>query len=128
MTRRTQAAGEGRPAEQLRLFGVGAFFLLRPPVNQQEHRAMTSTTDRYEPHEGDDMEPTNVNDRTTITVPLVLTIGGVLLGAVLWANSMNVTLAVVQKDQTNDRDRLQRIELALERVELKLDRMRERQP
>jgi signal transduction protein with GAF and PtsI domain len=74
------------------------------------------------------MEPTNVNDRTTITVPLVLTIGGVLLGAVLWANSMNVTLAVVQKDQTNDRDRLQRIELALERVELKLDRMRERQP
>ncbi len=85
---------------------------------------MTSLTERETPS-GGDMGPVVVDEKTTVSIPMVLTVGGFLLGAVLWANAMNVTLAGVQKDQTNDRERLQRIEQAIERVEAKVDRLKD---
>lgn len=86
---------------------------------------MTVIHEQQTPSEGVDMGPVVVDDKTTVSVPMILTLGGVIFGAVLWANSMNLTLEGVKKDLSNDRERLQRIEQAVERVEVKIDRLKD---
>lgn len=65
--------------------------------------------------------PLVVGERTAITVPVLAAFGGLLLGAAMWANGQSVATANLQRDRENDRERLQRIERALERIENRLD-------
>lgn len=82
---------------------------------------MTSITDR----EPDDRGALLVNDRTTFSLPVVLAVLSGLLAGIFWANSLNIAVAEVKKDQSNDRERLQRIEASVERVEGKLDSIKD---
>ena len=74
--------------------------------------------------DGSDMGPTELNERSTISMALVLTLGGVVVGGILWANSLQVAVAEVKRDQENDRRTIQRIEASVDRVEQKVDAIR----
>lgn len=82
------------------------------------------TPNRLVQPDGTDMGPTELNERSTISVPLMLTLGGVVVGGILWANSLNVAVAEVKRDQENDRRTIQRIEASVDRVEQKVDAIR----
>jgi len=75
---------------------------------------MTSISDRVQ--DGTEMGPVVVNDRTAITLPIVLSIGAVILAALMWANSVNVAIAQSSTERRYDREKMDEMQQTLREI------------